>query len=1806
MDEKRGLPQLDGAELGSEIRELFPAPGAAERVWVVEALLRIRSDVPWLEGHFGGPPDLLALQDLLELWRQQVPPEQRRLQCQPLKGDFDAAGIMVGDHGAKQAAGMQVLRGLVWLVLRRKRKSKQSSSSAIRDLAAALRAARTPTTIAAEAIGSVVPALGRAGSIAEAIEGLSPLASTTHQSLSKFWTAWLRPALQLLASEEPSPVASPTPPPPPPPKGPSGTRHVKKRLPRDEEDELDEITDGPRVERLVRSAPFEGQEHHEPSEEFGDAAFLVSVPGKGSGLPERLARFYAQRAIWTGNGHLLTNHVDVLLPDVFGLVMRNTVARLEASHDQAAALGGIGCLLKALSGRTTAGIKALRIGESGPEGPIGGGVLDLSAGLMWIPVFWKEDAEADPDCPSETRKLSLFGHFRPSPEQRALLCPATDRLALPLPATVRTALRSHRASLERLSETESEQLDHAMTDHIADLRQALHLPMTIGGVRRSLAPLVMEQCGDPAMAQLICGESLGLTMAPLSYYAPKMKTVAEVYAATLAEHFGPSPLPRIPASATRIGSELLVTHGTAEQLATSSRARPKSTISASELTRVVQAHRTIADHLARMTLATTGHRPSEALFEITLADIDLESGAALFRDKRHDAAHDPRLACVPRVVAKQIRAYQDHIQHLQQQLPSLSSELVEVIAGRRPLLFDLDNAGKMVRPTLAALAARGPDAWRQLPGNWSRTWLRTRALEAGAPAFLMGAQLGHFDSIGYPYSNQSPTEPLDVLSRTQPWLDKLAQRSGWSVVESDLAAHSSPPAIRPPPPLRDWRPAIEQAEKSAKKAHREWEQRLTSDRRQLLTSALEAVLCHPLLVDSGLAAAHQAPEQPVERALIEGLDVERVRDDLVVACGDDAIAASWRIRALNKVSRQLAKQAGVTLAPLPLPIPVRRPLDNPFFQGACLALTQITALRHHVQARSAQRAPQRDFDLQVGRTVEALLLFAGIDDVPTIHMLLDARKTAVRSAKIADLVLVPIADGRCVALRGVAALAFAAFSSEFPDAPLPENATIEAALQMLLPEWVADNAKPGSDLLACLCSTVAVANRFEYSPAARFASDPDYGSTQATIEEQIAFIDGDPVGPTRATTAENAHRSNRSDYGHQASREARRSSARAQYTRLTGLLPKRGKALNLPLTGVTIPATLIQTEKTRDQVIAELQAWLALPADQEPFWPVVRMLAEWTLAEAQRMNSQGRRLADRSVATYLSRIGSALVRVLGHLELWQWDEKLLEDAYAYALDASEDSKHKVAAALLSFHQFCEAHFYVPDADLGAVYAALGKGKRRVDAAMILPVERDLALARLGEKAWEIPSDPSSVRRARLAEFVGVFLARTGARFSEPLGVTGADLGRRDSGDIVVTLRPNRMRKLKTEAGRRASTFKAASPEERTRIWTWREDVRRQAPPGRAGSAFLTAEIENARAFGEHGAIGVMIRSELAQATGRPLERLHRLRHLTAQERLMETALSADDAADLKLEPFANDRPLSPRDFAAISIPLGHSHWMTTIQWYLHMPWILQSRAAARISQAYFGRKAVAGALGYTPAFLDNLLRERRDIGSRAAWFNRFRRARTPPQPPVPMPRQEQTSWAWSAKGVAQVINQATRCKDLDSAIRLCGVPLESVSDLARITGRWERKLGRRLLPEYSRGKQRSAPGVTLRRLEGDSALESLWDGFDQQGTAEHEALRIVAKAFFSELIPDTGESVILPDHEAHALRERLIGAGIPAENIELEEAPHDMVQLSAYRTVGAAPDERSVPYGLRRVLAIIGIAVQLQDADGSSGRSNSR
>src|SRR6185437_5539386 len=201
------------------------------------------------------------------------------------------------------------------------------------------------------------------------------------------------------------------------------------------------------------------------------------------------------------------------------------------------------------------------------------------------------------------------------------------------------------------------------------------------------------------------------------------------------------------------------------------------------------------------------------------------------------------------------------------------------------------------------------------------------------------------------------------------------------------------------------------------------------------------------------------------------------------------------------------------------------------------------------------------------------------------------------------------------------------------------------------------------------------------------------------------------------------------------------------------------KAFQSPVTGRSVSAVDVGLQSTRQVIIADLASWLDSSDSGriEPLWPIVRMRGEWTKSERVRLKPNGEPLAYRSVKTYLTRIGHALTHELGELDAVRWTERVVEDAYRYALEASDEAKHKVAASLVSFHRCVEARFDLPEVDLSLVYVELKADERHVDADMILPVERRRAFEAIATRAWSGPSaTPYVAEIARQADAITPF------------------------------------------------------------------------------------------------------------------------------------------------------------------------------------------------------------------------------------------------------------------------------------------------------------------------------------------------------------------------------------------------------------------------------------------------------------------
>lgn len=1798
------MPQQTGVEgLRRELEALFRLPGAAEKTWLCRALIRIQGRGGWLGSALESVAPGGMLAEALRQVEDEVPPSHRGARVTMLQGESGLAGAMIGPDADASPHELDLFRGLLWLAMTECHRSGQPFSSAAEDIASALRSAlRSNGSSAAVALIPVLSALKATAGLGAAVDALARLAGSEHTTLEKAWTGWWQKALlRIVESQGDGRPSPPAPQPPPTPAGPSLPGVRGPRNPDGSKPDLDH----PDVIVLKPIVHPSGEPllPGESPAEFSLQADLVVVPGQGAGLTQRQVRFRAMQAVWSRNSFLLDCHIDALSSPIFGAALRDLTGSLvDTDAPQEARMGAFGALAVTLTGATDSSLDQLRLDDAESQMPLRYRYLDIDQRCIWVPVAWK--LEDEPSKSLTAQAIRAPAYFKPNEHQRELVVPVLDRFPLPLPPLVADAFQSQVEDVRRFFAAAPDDRRLWVSKAVEALSGSLGIPMRLANLRRSLPPVIVGHCGDPVVAQLITADTLGRPESGLSYYAPRVRTISQIYRDALASVIGDDRWAELSDGDERVGSELYVDPKAAKRLASASaQHEPVDDPGEGRRTAHVLAHRRILDHTVRMMVATAGHRPAEALFDLTLADLSLESGAALFRDKRHDVAHDPRLASLPKVLVHQLKAYLEHLDALAEQWPDLRRHVRDVQRGEGELLFDLNADGVPCRPSFAAIRERGPQLWKVLPWNWGRTYWRTRSVEMGIRPFLASVQLGHYDLVGYPYGSESPTTPIEVVEHTRPWLDRVAATQGWTVLTSPLAAHGRPgidkangaPALAP---LQDWYPLIKAADRRLDGARLAWERQLLVDQRAERRNALDAVLAHDAFAASGLAAAFADPSIPVKPEAIDALNVERIRDELVVTCGDMPGRAVARVRALKKVVGRLAQQAQHKAPPIPIPVAVRRPVENPFFQGALLALTQMEALRRHVDERSRQKKPVRTFPLQVARTFEALVLFGGLDSRSTALEVIAARLKAVRSAKIHDLILVPIASGRVIQLRDLAAMAISSLAKSFPDDPLPEISVISAGVQSLLPVWAAASKRGASSLLDALCSVAAVANRFEMSPAMRFALDGLRGCIGATLEEQLAYIDGDPNPPTfnPPDSEESADAPLRAN----APATEGQKSARSQFRALRNMIPRRGRSLALPLQELRVLATSIHTEATRDLVSVELDRWLELDQGRDPLRPIIRLLGEWTRTTWEGLKRNGKPRAFKTVYTYLTRIGGALVEELGDADWYELHEDALENAYAYVLSLPKNSRHKVAAQLLSFHRSSEDRLDCPEIDLSDVYRHLRTQVRNVDAVMLLPVHRERALLRIAELAkGSLGTPPSETRVARQADALSYFLAYGGARFSEAGWLQLRDVAAVWDDRIHARVRPNRGRTLKTYSARRHLVFDPGSAEHALRVRTWCESVRAHHGPTRPGGAYVFAELDDARAFGELDAAGRLIRRSLAEATGRRTERQHRLRHLVAVERLSECCWSSEDAKAIgrRVDDGGSSRPLEPRDFARIAVPLGHAHWGTTLGSYIHVPAILQSRFADRIRTRWMGRSVAAGVLGVTPAQMDDIRRGRTHEDAIKVWMNHFIEARLPNDaspmtaPPVASPSAAKPV-PLSCALLGAIFRHAEKADDLMPALSLVGASTDIVEPLVARMSRWERALGYRLLPSRIGGRPRVSPRRAIRRFKEDESIEAIWAKIDV-GQLDPQEIKALCDACFQFAVPDEEHAIVLPTAAAETLDRLLQQCGIQGASIQKTPLPGDLVSTVVLRSKATDRRGRFMGLAVKRVLAVVGIAMDL-------------
>lgn len=1802
---------------------LFPVPRPEHAAQLLMAIRRIATSVRWYEEACGFPGIVGVASAIEARMAARFEPLEHLDVADRLTGsNYLLTRALIGKEpepmpGPESLRAVLLACGLHWQVEGRRRRTSMEA------LGTAIRQATEHDSLASGRQSPLLPYLedlGSAGTLPDFIAASVPLAEANYKTLSPAWGKSFLPALRAIADAIPaqaSPRLSPSPPTPVP-------RPPVARDP----DEEDEESDG-RLAHAIRrviSRPAGGgygQLSGEPPDETATSGLASAIPlARKDADAKKVARYLASQSIWGSNYLLLTTHRDVLPAHRYRQVVRTLIDEVRQQAGAAdLTLGLVALLLQAITGRTSKTLASFQLlEETSEERQAGACGLSVDHGCLELDIFWQLR-------PEDARKGEATGYFQPDPSEARYFVPAGTRFRLPLRPEIAEVLRAQVGLIPKLVAMKERRRDECLRLAARHIREKIGGPLPLGNVRRSFAAHLYEGCRDTALTQLIAADTLGQSDASLHYYAPREGDVARAYWSFLNDllrediqsavgadgnpdassglGIADPTMPKAFESNRRIGAAGLLADKWAKRLASTS---------ASSLNRGIaslvkrggwrEIHETLVAHLGCMLMVVAGHRPVDALFQLSMGDIHLntEGGSALFRDKINDGAHDPRFVALAPCLVTQIQAYLAHLEGLANSSKSLATQVEQVMKGRAPLLFGVDQKGVAVPLTIAAWRPSLPAEWRDVRLNWGRTWIRTRAVELGLSPEFASIQLGHLETVGYPFSNASPTVPKASVAMIAPHLETMARLMGWRV----RAGIPTSGASKPEPellPLQDWSGVISVHEATAKEVARQWRREQTARISAFRQRAEQDVLSHPVLVERGIPGMLQGdPDAGPARPLTRD-EAEALRDVMFEQAGDDpalGIARSWALRRiLGRVNKRLEIR-GQDPAPLGV---FRRPVDNAFVPGMMAAVRQVEALRAHAEKLGSEPPGDwKDLPRAFARVAYTMAVFGFMEDPEQILGVLENRDKGVAPASLPDTILVPWGErpNQVVALRNIAALSLARLTKRYPRALVPERAALGEALLAFLPAWATPTTgRKAKEPLALLCGTVGLANRFELSPAARYALDPAKGSTPASMEEQLALIDGDPVGTLVRGIDDQATAEDSPAEILPTSRGT--ASARTQYLALLGALPKSGKLLELPLTGVTVPAHLLVGEGTRTKVIAEVDAMLAEDRSNKLLQPVVRLLALWVRQMLVEGTPKTKDPSDRTVGTYLTRIGATLVEWLGSGSLVDVDEVELEEAYVAAILVGDTNRSQAASAILQFHQCAKRRYAMPEVDLAQVMWYLADGRQPSDARLILPQERAEILERSAAWADTGSPDPDKEHRRILRQAAAVLplYAWGGLRRSEALGLRVGDAW--DDGEhISVRVRRNRSRRIKTRAAGRVVFFDRRRRREIDRFeeWVSMDSLRQQA--WRRERAFIFSPLSAPGSAEGRDAIAQACARVAAEVTGRRSERLHRFRHLVAFESITPMFLAAPDADWLKGLEIADQGEawrdvLLPRDLLGMVVMLGHADWRVTLRCYFHLQWILRSRQDAGIGEQYMHRRIAAFATGLTLPAVDRITQHAKDKDPCRAWFDHFREVRIVPLPERPEARGSHGSARhWTALELDALFHLVDRMKSLDRAISSSGGGPEDEQQIRRHLRIAERRLGRKLFREVPAEPPFNKRQRVVRELDGELKLFLLdWMGdVDGEGAA---VMRDLVESMSAADMDSIGASLGTIHALANKLKERVgiecriedDGSGFSA--LRVSKVTHDSASESGGKKPGM-----SLAQTIKRAAVIAWISSRLQ------------
>lgn len=375
------------------------------------------------------------------------------------------------------------------------------------------------------------------------------------------------------------------------------------------------------------------------------------------------------------------------------------------------------------------------------------------------------------------------------------------------------------------------------------------------------------------------------------------------------------------------------------------------------------------------------------------------------------------------------------------------------------------------------------------------------------------------------------------------------------------------------------------------------------------------------------------------------------------------------------------------------------------------------------------------------------------------------------------------------------------------------------------------------------------------------------------------------------------------------------------------------------------PGTAKHLEKAR--ILANLRSF----KDDQSLTPILQLLTAWAYALISNGGISSQGLNPASVVRYLDWIGTSLIaQAHALMSPADLDGDEWQAIYDNCLATSKGQPGEIAGRLADFHEFLQANYGVPDAELDST-----GGQRRVDARLVTPKEYD--------EAKRLLRQTPDAELGEILELTLILAYRCGLRRREAWSRLLNDFDGLDNpmiSRVELIVRPTKWSGIKSWAGvRRLPLWLLLTDEEFGKLESFYQR-RKARVVGRGTNHTLIAQDMMSGTPCDENLVFTSITSTLKFVTGDDFIRFHHLRHSFVSItflQLMETnhhrVIPDEWVRGDHGQPLApqRDRPLMDCVTAAyacnaielLSMWSGHSSPAETLRSYSHLlDWLVRS------------------------------------------------------------------------------------------------------------------------------------------------------------------------------------------------------------------------------------------------------------------------